>query len=178
LQQLAEAAPRFDRLVFETKLDELDQLSVRLDKVQAAMHEIFKRWPQAQRLDGIHGIGVIAATSIVARIGPISRFECPEQLIAYAGLAPGVQQSDDTQHHGRIGGGTDRHLRHYLIEATVWARHIPRYRSAYERTSKRRGNKIGRLVVARMLLRSIWRMLRNGEAFAPAAANQAGEEKK
>lgn len=111
-----------------------------------------------------------------ARIGPISRFACREQLIAYAGLAPGVQQSDETRRHGRIGGGgTDRHLRHYLIEATVWARHIPRYRAAYERTSKRRGKKIGRLVVARMMLRSIWRMLRKGEAFAPAAPNQAQE---
>src|SRR5204863_496695 len=104
----------------------------------------------------------------------VSRFTSPEQLIAYAGLAPGVQQSDGTRHHGRIGGGgTDRHLRHYLIEATIWARQIARYKSAYERTSKRRGNKIGRLVVARMLLRSIWRMLRKGEAFAPTAPNQA-----
>jgi transposase len=127
-------------------------------------------------LDGIHGIGVIAATSIVARIGPIGRFASPEQFIAYAGLAPGVQQSDGTRRHGRIGGGgTDRHLRHYLIEATVWARHIPRYKSAYERTSKRRGNKIGRLVVARMMLRSIWRMLRKGEEFAPTAPSEATE---
>ena len=177
LQQLAESAPRWDRLVFETKIAELDQLSERLDQVQAAMHEIFKQWPQAQRLDAIGGIGVIAATSIVARIGPINRFKNPEQLIAYAGLAPGVQQSDGTRHHGHIGGGgTDRHLRHYLIEATVWARHIPRYKGAYEKTSKRRGNKIGRLVVARMMLRSIWRMLRKGEAFSPAAPTQAQEK--
>jgi transposase len=170
LQQLAEAAPRWDRLVWQTKLDELDQLAQRLDEVQAALHAVFQTWPQAQRLDAIAGIGVIAATSIVARIGPIGRFASPEQLIAYAGLAPGVQQSDQTRRSGRIGGGgTDRHLRHYLIEATIWARHIPRYRSAYERTSQRRGAKIGRLVVARMLLRSIWRLLRKGEAFTPTA---------
>lgn len=178
-QQLAEAAPRWDRLVCATKLEELDQLDERLDKVQAAMHEVFKQWPAAQRLDVIGGIGVIAATSIAARIGPIGRFANAEQLIAYAGLAPGVQQSDQTRRHGRIGGGgTDRHLRHYLIEATLWARHIPRYRTAYERTSKRRGNKIGRLVVARMLLRSIWRMLRKGEAFTPTAPEQAREMNK
>lgn len=178
-QQLAEAAPRWDRLVCATKLDELDQLDERLGEVQAAMHAVFKQWPAAQRLDNIGGIGVIAATSIVSRIGPINRFASPEQLIAYAGLAPGVQQSDETRRHGRIGGGgTDRHLRHYLIEATVWARHIPRYRSAYERTSKRRGNKIGRLVVARMLLRSIWRMLRKGEEFAPMTPNQTRENNK
>lgn len=175
-QRLAESAPRWDRMVCETKLQELDQLGVRLKEVQAAMHGVYQQWPQAQRLDGIYGIDVIAATSIMARIGPIGRFAKPEQLIAYAGLAPGVHQSDGTRHHGRIGGGgTDRHLRHYLIEATVWARQIPRYRAAYERTSKRRGNKIGRLVVARMLLRSIWRMLRKGERFIPTAPKPTKE---
>jgi transposase len=179
LQQLAEAAPRWDRLVWQTKLDELDRLGKRLDEVQAAIHDIFKQWPAAQRLERIRGIGVIAAVSIAARIGPCGRFVWPEQLIAFAGLAPDVQQSDETRHHGKIGGGgTDHHLRHYLIEATVWARQIPRYRAAYERTSKRRGNKIGRLVVARMLLRSIWRMLRKAEAFTPTALNQTKENNK
>lgn len=170
LQKLAEAAPRWDRLVLETKLTELDQLLAQVEAVETAMHGVFEQWPQAQRLDKIAGIGVISATSIVARIGPINRFASPEQLIAYAGLAPGVQQSDGTRRHGRIGGGgTDRHLRHYLIEATVWARHIPRYQGTYERTCQRRGPRIGRLMVARMMLRSIWRILRKGEAFDPQA---------
>jgi transposase len=178
LQKLAEASPRWDRLVIETKLAELDQLVRQVETVEAAMHGVFKQWPQAQRLDKIAGIGVIAATSIVARIGPINRFASPEQLIAYAGLAPGVQQSDGTRRHGRIGGGgTDRHLRHYLIEATVWARHIPRYHATYERTCQRRGPRIGRLMVARMMLRSIWRILRKGETFNPAVPGGAGNNK-
>jgi transposase len=105
---------------------------------------------------------------MVARIGPVARFRDAEQLIAYAGLAPGLQESDRTRREGRIGGGgTDKHLRHYLMEATVWARQIPRYRAAYERTAKRRGNQIGRLVVARLLLRSIYKVLRDGVAFEP-----------
>jgi transposase len=170
LQTLAAAAPRWDRLVLETKLGELDHLAEQLEKVEADIHGVFQQWPQAQRLDQIPGIGVIAATSIVARIGPIQRFASPDQLIAYAGLAPGVAQSDGTRRYGRIGGGgTDKHLRHYLIEATVWARRIPRYRAAYERTCRRRGSRIGRLMVARMMVRSIWRILRKVEAFDPKA---------
>ena len=170
LQQLAEQAPRWDRLVWQTKLAELDQLQQHLAQLEAAIQGVYRQWPRARRLDRIAGIGVIAAVSIAARIGPIGRFARAEQLIAYAGLAPGVQQSDQTRREGHLGGGgTDRHLRHYVIEATVWARHIPRYRAAYERTSRRRGAKIGRLTVARLLLRSIWRMLRRGEEFQPAA---------
>jgi transposase len=177
LQKLAEAAPRWDRLVLETKLTELAQLAGQMEKVEAAIHAVFKQWPQAQRLDKIPGIGVIAATSIVARIGPIQRFASAEQLIAYAGLAPGVEQSDSTRRYGRIGGGgTDRHLRHYLIEATVWARHIPRYQDPYERTCRRRGPRIGRLMVARMMVRSIWRILRKAEAFDPQAPGRGQKQ--
>ena len=58
-------------------------------------------------------------------------------------------------------------MRHYLIEATVWAWKLPRYQATYERVKKRRGSKVGRLVVARMLLRSIYKILKEGIAFNP-----------
>ncbi len=104
--------------------------------------------------------------SILARIGPIQRFRSSEQLVAFAGLAPGVRESDGSRREGRIGGGgTDKHLRHYLIEATFWARRVPRYSAAYERVERRRGPKIARIVVARMLVRSIHAMLRDRTRF-------------
>lgn len=166
LGQLVESWPAWDRLVVGSKLSELDLLQAQKTAVEKEMHRLFQRWPRARHLERIDGIGIISAVSIAARIGPVHRFARAEDLISYAGLAPGVRQSDQTRRDGRLGGpGTDRHLRHYLIEATVWARRIPRYRDAYERAVKRRGKKIGRVVVARMLLRSIYRMLRKGEAF-------------
>lgn len=110
---------------------------------------MYRECPDAARVDAVRGVGVAAAAPIVARIGPVSRFRDAEQLIAFAGLAPGVRQSDQTRRDGRIGGGgADKHLRHYLIEASVWARHVERYRGTYTRTVRRRGAKIGRLVAA------------------------------
>jgi hypothetical protein len=103
-----------------------------------------------------------------ARIGPVARFASAESLIAYSGLAPGVRQSDSMRHDGRIGGGgTDVRLRHYLIEATIWAREIPRWKPTYERIMKRRGAKIGRLAVAQMMLRSIFKVLRTMLSSSP-----------
>jgi transposase len=167
LRQVVETLPNWDRLVVTSKLREFDQVEHERVLVEKEMLQLCQRWPRAQRLDAIAGLAQIAAVSIAARIGPIGRFEDAEHLIAYAGLAPGIRQSDGTRHNvGLGGGGTDRHLRHYLIEATVWARKIPRYRQAYDRVCQRRGKKIGRITVARMLLRSIYRMLRKGEAFA------------
>jgi transposase len=163
--------PELDRQVVDWKLEELDQLRLRLAEVEQAIVALYQAWPPAQRLDAIRGIGVVASVSILARIGPVKRFRDAEHLIAFAGLAPGVQQSDETRRAGRIGGGgTDKHLRHYLIEATIWARDIPRYRSAYERMARRRGKKIARLVVARLLTRSIYKVLRDEVAFRPTAA--------
>jgi transposase len=166
LKTILATLPSRDAVVIKTKLAELDQLQQCLTTILTEMLQVYQECAEAQRVDAVRGIGYVAALSIVARIGPVQRFRDAEQLIAYAGLAPGLQESDRSRRDGHIGGGgTDRQLRHYLIEASVWARQIPRYRAAYERTAKRRGNKIGRIVVARLLLRGIFKVLRDGVSF-------------
>ena len=163
--------PSLDRRVVDWKLAELEELKKRLEEVEQAILELYATWPLAQSLDAIRGIGTIAAVSILARIGPIKRFRNAEHLIGFAGLSPGIHESNRTRREGHVGGGgTDKHLRHYLIETTIWARQIPRYRATYDRTVKRRGTKIGRLVVARLLARSIYKMLRDDVPFQPQAA--------
>jgi transposase len=159
---------RTDALVIGQKLDELARLKEQLDVALTELSAAYKASPEAQRLDAIGGIDVISAMSIVARIGPIERFKSADALISFAGLAPGVQASDRTRRDGHIGGGgTDTHLRHYLIEASVWARKLPRYQPTYEKVRLRKGTKVGRLVVARMLVRSIYKILKEGIAFDP-----------
>jgi transposase len=173
LKALAAELPRRDGLVVSAKVAELEHLDQAVAAVEAELLQVYHECPDAQRVDAVRGIGVVAAVSIVARIGPVERFRNAEHLVAFAGLAPGVQQSDQTRRDGRIGGGgTDKHLRHYLIEASVWARQLERYRGTYAKTVRRRGVKIGRLVVARLLLRSIYKVLKDGVAFQPAVAAQ------
>ena len=166
LRKFAESVHGSDKVVLATKLTELEQLEQLLHPVEKQIFRVYKRWRQAQMVDDIRGIAEISAVSILARIWPVSRFGNAEELISYAGLNPGIQRSDQTIHVGHIGGGgTDKHLRHYLIEATIWARHIPRYKPTYERVMRKRGKKIGRIVVARMMLRSIYKMLRDDKRF-------------
>ncbi len=171
LKKVAKQQGDADAFVLSMRITELEQLAPLIGQVEGQLQAEFERSPAAQRLATIRGIAVVGAVSILARIGPIDRFTDAEHLIAYAGLAPGVRQSDASTRHLSIGGGgTDRQLRHYLIEASVWARQIPRYRATYERIMHRRGKKIGRIVVARLLLRSIYKMLSDDVAFEPAAA--------
>ncbi len=162
LKRFAASVEGPDKVVLSVKLRELEHLLELQTIVETEMLAIYKQWPQAQWIDEIPGIAEISAVSILARIGPIERFDSPEELISFAGLAPGIQQSDGSKREGRIGGGrTDKHLRHYLIEATFWARRVPRYRPTYERMLDKRGPKIARGVVARMILRSIHKMLQS-----------------
>ena len=101
----AMALPELDRLTMTLKLTELEQLDALLAQVEAELMKINRQWPEAQRLDEIRGIGAITAVTILAYIGPIDRFKTAEELISYAGLAPGVHRSDGTCYNKRIGGG-------------------------------------------------------------------------
>lgn len=161
-----------DRMLMNIKLTELEQLAAIRKQLEVAMQTIYEQWPQAQWVDEVRGIGMVTAVSILAHIGDVHRFPSADDLVSYAGLAPGHRQSDETCHHGKIGGGgTDSHLRYLVIESMQWVCQIPRYRAAFERVEARRGTNIARIVVARMLLRSIYKMLRDGVRFnqTPAA---------
>jgi len=157
-----------DRALVEIKLSQMKHLAAEIEQVEGIMQTAYDAWPDAQRVDAIRGIGMVTAVSLLAHIGPVERFATAEDLISYAGLAPGMWQSDGTCRHGRIGGGgTDSHLRYLLIEATTWLRQIPRYKPAYERMLQKRGKKIARIVIARMLLRGIHKMLKDQIRFNP-----------
>ena len=155
-----------DRMVLDIKLQELEQIRELLSQVEAAMQAVYNQWPEAQRVDEVRGIGMVTAISILAHIGPIERFASAEALISYAGLAPAHRQSDKTHHNGQIGGGgTDSHLRYLVIESMQWVCQIPRYREAFTRAVAKHGTNIARIIVARMLLRSLFKMLHDQVRF-------------
>jgi len=170
LRLIAQSLSGSDAVTLAVKLDELEHLERLLRDVEVEISRVYQAWPEAQWLDEIDGIAAVAAVSILSRIGPIDRFRYVEGLIAFAGLAPGVRTSDGGRRDGKVGGGgTDKRLRHYLVEAEIWARRLPRYAGTYERVKSKRDKKVARLVVARMLLRSIYKMLRDRVRFNAAA---------
>lgn len=167
----ARSWPDRDGLILEWRLQQLELIDVQLREVCRELQAIYNQCPDAQQIDVIRGLDVVSSVSLLARIGPITRFRNAEHLVSYAGLAPGVQQSDQTRRSGRIGGGgTDCRLRHYVLEAAIWARQLPRYSWAYERVQRRRGNRVARLHVARLLLRSLYKVLRDQVPFNPRIA--------
>jgi hypothetical protein len=61
--------------------------------------------------------------------------------------------------------GPASHLRYLLIESIQWVCQIPRYREAFERAVAKHGKNIARILVARMLLRSLFKMLKDKVRF-------------
>jgi len=174
LELLAKAAGVLDGFCLAMRIAEHDHVEELIRQVEGKMMELYKQCPQAIALDKVRGIGPISALCIWARIGPAKRFNNAEQLIAYTGLAPGVRTSDDTRRNGRIGGGgTDVLLRRMVVEASIWARQIPRYVPTYQRVLAKRGKKVARLVVSRLLLRGIYKVLRDGLEFNPVGTAAA-----
>jgi transposase len=96
-------------------LELLDELERQIDKLERAFHATLVKDPRAQLLMSMPGVGELTAYLLLAEIGEIERFRRPEDLAAYAGLAPSNRASADKIHHGRVGGGRPS-LRWALVE--------------------------------------------------------------
>lgn len=178
LRALAAALPESDGKAVTMRLEQLALLDRQVAQVQDDLMALYRDWPEAQRLDRVRGVAELTAVAMLAYIGPIGRFQESEQLIAYAGLAPGVHRSDGKGHALHIGGGgTHARLRYFVMQATRWLRTLPRYQPTWERVLARHGKKAARVAVGRSFLRSLYKMLRDDAEFSPGGVGAAADEK-
>ena len=63
----------------------------------------------------IPGIGPLSAAVIYAEYGDISNFSSPAQMLAFAGLEPGISESGTESHKGRMVKRGSSHLRFTLM---------------------------------------------------------------
>ena len=84
---------------FLSSIERYDDLIKRADARVASM---VRESPNAMLLKSIPGIGNFSALVISSMVGDIERFNSPQNLISYAGLAPSVRNSANVVHHGRI----------------------------------------------------------------------------
>jgi transposase len=110
-----------------------------------------------QRLESIPGIGELTARTLLAEIETIFRFEHPEKLISYAGLAPKVRQSASMDRRGALTKHGSAYLRTALIEsAQIAVRKPNQFQRVFLRVSFRRGRNVGIIAAARRLAEVIW----------------------
>lgn len=67
--------------------------SEQLSELEKQMDEMASDLPEVKLVKSIPGIGDKLAAAIVAEIGDVSQFKDPKQLVAFAGLDPGIFSS-------------------------------------------------------------------------------------
>ena len=77
-------------------------------------------------LMAMRGIDLISATTFLAEIGDLSRFQTPSELMAYLGLVPSEDSTGDKIKRGPITKAGNRRARRILVESAWSYQHPPR----------------------------------------------------
>jgi len=157
-------------------LDARDHLTARIGELDILVAEAAAPFqPLIARLVTIPGIGQRTAEVIIAETGgDMARFASSARLAAWAGLAPGDNESAGKRKHAAARQG-NRHLRTALVES-AWATARTRSRpgARFRRLARRfgRGNeKKAAVAVAHTLARIAWTVMKNSQDY-----NEAGED--
>ena len=76
--------------------------------------------PVVKALQALRGLALVAAATLVADLGVITRFANPRQFMAYLGLVPSEHSSGSTRRQGGITKAGNGAARRMLIEA-AWS---------------------------------------------------------
>lgn len=120
--------------------------------------------PTMMRCMKVLGVGIVSAFALLAIIGDIRRFHCPEKLVAYIGLNPGQRQSgkgkDIRLGVGRRGRGDIRHLLIQGAQAVLrMGRHTLLGQWGWKLFARKGNRNVAVAAVARKLVVQVWHML-------------------
>jgi transposase len=156
------------RMILSELLIQIDSLDASIARFNAAIEEACAPFEQAvAHLDTIPGIARATAELIVSEIGvDMSRFATAGHLAAWAGVAPGNNESAGKRLAGRLRRGNQT-LRTGLVQAAhAAARTRGTYLSAqYHRLAGRRGKKRALMAVAHSILVIAYHLIKRGEDY-------------
>jgi transposase len=125
------AGLRFEQAVHHIVLEDgiaaVEAATARRDRLETQIAVALSDWslaPVVRALQALRGMALIAATTLVAELGDISRFANPRQLMAYLGLVPSEHSSGSTRRQGGITKAGNGAARRTLIEA-AWSYRFP-----------------------------------------------------
>ena len=177
-----QAAQRLDLLAEEKWLltelwEDLDENTRRLAKLDQRLRHFAQAAPQRERearavLASMPQVGPVTVETILAELGDWRRFRNASAVVSFAGLDPGVRESDGRRKNLRLTKAGSPLLRWILIQLAhrlKWT--SARWERPYEQLKSRCGNKKATCAIARRLLLVIYAMLRDGKAYQlPSAA--------
>jgi transposase len=117
------------RITFEEMMLAVRQAQERIERLEQAIRAAVPDWSlaaQVTALMALRGIDLVSATTLLAEIGDLSRFQTPRELMAYLGLVPSEASTGDTVRRGPITKAGNRRARRTLVECAWSYQHPPR----------------------------------------------------
>jgi transposase len=164
------------RFMLRMYLDQYDRVATAMATIEAAIDAAITRMDQREAagqasfralillLTTIPGVGVLAATVILAEIGTdMSRFPTAGHLLSWAGLCPGQNESAGKRRASRLRKGAPW-LKVMLVQC-AWAARRKKgsdYNAQFHRLCTRHGKKKAVCAIAASMLTAIYHMLKNG----------------
>jgi hypothetical protein len=120
-------------IVLEDFIAAVEAATARRDRLEAHIEAALPDWslaPMVRSLQALRGLALVAAETLVAELGDITRFANPRQLMAYLGLVPSEHSSGAARRQGSITKAGNGAARRMLIELSVPGTHQPRTTAA------------------------------------------------
>src|SRR6202163_1028636 len=117
------------RIAFEEMLLAMRQAQERIERLERVIRAAVPDWSLAEvvtALMAMRGIDFISATTFLAEIGDLSRFQTPRELMAYLGLVPSEASTGEWVKRGSITKTGNRRARRILVECSWSYQHPPR----------------------------------------------------
>ena len=121
------------QIVLQEYIDMVKHAQGRVEAMEGEMRKALDDWELKAVVEGLmalRGIDLIAAMTIVAELGDISRFESPRQLMAHLGLVPSEHSSGEKRKQGGITRTGNGHVRRVLVEGS-WSYRLPARKTAH-----------------------------------------------
>ena len=120
---------REQRIVLEELLEGMRQETERVERLEQSIREAVPEWSLAEivtALQAMRGIDLVAAVTVLAELGDLSRFQNPRELMGYLGLVPSESSTGDSVKRGGITKAGNGRARRILVEAAWTYRFPPR----------------------------------------------------
>ena len=115
------------QLVLQEYLEAVKEAQRRVAGLEEQLRQVVADWslrPVVEGLMALRGVSLIAAVTILAELGDLSRFDSPRELMGYLGLIPSEHSSGGSRRQGGITRTGNGHARRVLVEA-AWNYRFP-----------------------------------------------------
>ncbi len=155
------------RFMISLHLRHIDQIDATVSELEHRIEKALDPFrPVVEHLCGIPGISFDAAAVIIAETGAdMSVFPTDDDLVAWAGLSPGLNESAGKKKSTRT--KRQRWLKSTMTQC-AWAASKKRdsyFQARYHRIKARRGKKKAVVAVAASMLRAAYHMMKNGTEY-------------